>query len=763
MADLSRSGFISIVQDLPASGWAKEAAAYRGRVGPVTLAAGAVRAAAEAVKVALSRGDAVAAAKWIGAGLVVTDGALIKERRFVEELRPSIHVNDTRLLAALREALEDVSSATNGLLPPTVWARLRDIQCFAELYVATRASESSLVARFHENAGRALYAMLARTELAFAGLTLHSPTHYPARVDEMSKEALATAASYAIEAYNQVHRLDKTRFSSAPAEEKDLFHFDDDLVLATHLAELIDLEADVFRHGYACRMTGANAFEIAPPNDRFGMARALGYIRQNARAREHASEPVEAPRFEDLVQGFVTKLGEQLLPVRGTRIVLEIPLPAIELLAGLFAPEGVYAEEGQQLRRAASELLASPDDILRCELAPGFRVGDALRIQRVFRFFGSARLLRALRENIPAPVRHNSLVGAMKNEHMQAMLVAAGFGADAVERYLALMRWDSSRREHLDLQYTPFLRIGDVCAIPAMVAGFSNVVRNILVTSRVRLHPDGADNPVERIVATALTEAGAAVRMNFDYTHGDDTGEVDVLARVGTNVFALECKETIEPCSSFELRTTWDYLEKARTQLDRFRKAWQDPKFRELVCKKLGWPPVDAALATGIILSHRILAGASAGDHPIRPVWEIENFCRTGKSRMEMLGRSFEIPMRGAGPVRASDLIDYLSNDGAVYGPFWKSFRVEPVEWQFDATKLSLKRYGYSPLKHFAVSGVADPGSTAELVEVDEQVRISESASRANRDLAAFRSTKARYLCAVRRARRLLAARLALN
>lgn len=759
MAHLSRQGLLGVVGALPVVKWLEDSRAYRVRVGPVTLADGAVRAAAEQVASAISTGDAESASKWIGTALVISDGALIRERRFVEELRPSIHWNSPSRLAVLHHALGSAAATTDGIVSESVTARLNDFRSFVSLYRDTRAEELALVEGFHRNPSRALYTMLARVELAFAGLTRHVALPFPAAFEEMGREDLATAASYAIEAYNQAHRLDKVLFTADPVEEKDLAAFDAELVRANRLAELIDLEADVFRHEYSCRQRGHNAYEISPPTERLGMARALGYIRQAARARDRVREPVEGRRFAPLVQEFVDKLGPTMLPVRGTRIVIELPLPAIEMMAAVFADEGLYVEEAQQLRRAATELLASPGEILACEVAPGFRIHDALKMQRVFRLLGGARLLRAQQEGIPVGVSHNSLVGAMRFDQIEDLLVAGGFRRDAVTRYLEVMCWKAASPEHLDLQYTPFLRIGTIAAIPAMVCAFSNVVRNILITSRVRLHASAEDNPVERIVSTALVEAGAAVKMNRKYEHGGRSGEVDVLARVGGCVFALECKETLEPCSSFELRTTWDYLDKARAQLNRFRTAWGDREFRERLCRDLGWPEVGEQVTTGIVLSHRILAGASVGGHPVRPAWEFANFCATGMARMEMLGRSFEVPMRGVGALKPAELSDYLSDDGAVYGPFWKAFREESVEWQLGATTLRLHRYGFSPLRHFAESGVASPAERERLIAADEAVQVAQARAMATMDEGAMRSAKARYLLAAREGRRILSDR----
>src|SRR5207244_9918542 len=111
------------------------------------------------------------------------------------------------------------------------------------------------------------------------------------------------------------------------------------------------------------------------------------------------------------------------------------------------------------------------------------------------------------------------------------------------------------------------------------------------------------------------------------YAWGGRPGEIDVLGVDGDVVVAFECKNSILPTNTFELRTTFDYLEKAAAQLDRFRSALQSSEFRKQLHDRLGCMiPENPQIVSAIVLSNRLLAGSSFRGHPVRAVADLRSF-----------------------------------------------------------------------------------------------------------------------------------------
>jgi hypothetical protein len=346
------------------------------------------------------------------------------------------------------------------------------------------------------------------------------------------------------------------------------------------------------------------------------------------------------------------------------------------------------------------------------------------------------------------------LVASVTHKELAALLESAGFGSASVSAFLELASWDVTSREHLDIQYTPLIRVGDTYMLALLVCGFSNVLRNMLMISEARLHADEADDPLGRIMRAALVDGGARVRLGKKYTHAGADGEVDVLAYVDGRMLALECKETLEPCSSFEMRTTWDDLEKAAGQLDGFATAWGDSAFRSQIVGELGWGDERAQLTTGIVISHRVLAGVRFRGHPVRPIWEFASFCRNGTARVQVRSTSIEQRIRPSGSLRAAHLDDYLAEEGSLYRALWAAHAIEVAEAPLKGASLKMPRYGFNPLKHLALSGVLPPAVSTELIHKAEELRQMEDAARKKGDRREVRSVGARYLCLQRMAER---------
>jgi len=533
-------------------------------------------------------------------------------------------------------------------------------------------------------------------------------------LDELAKEEVASAASYAIARYRDVYGVDGRDIAGASftwGDDRRPMDLARDLVLlAFRLNRVRDVEASVYRMSYSCKCEGQLAFTVLPPVERFGMALELGYIRTAMMARPALDHPQpEAARFSDLCNGWVTRFGNQYLRIAEgppRRLQLAIHEPVARILGQeLLLSQGMFAEDVLALESECYELGTTGETLDQIRVTEHLTLFDLFRVHRLFRFVAVVRRakLNELREAEP-PVYLNSLLGEISREDLVQLLEAHGLSPAQAREYLDLVTWDASAgNAFLDLQYSPFLQVGDLLCLPFALHARSDVVRNTLFRTKARIYADGTLEPMVVDLADAFRGRTNTVETNVDY--GAGLGEIDVVALLDDGLYIFECKNTLLPTSAFEQRTLHDCLEKASMQLDRFRTAWEDRAVRSALEQKLGWDLAGvAAVHTTIVLSNRLLSGADFRGHPIRHHRELANLLTTGKGRIIVRqGEKTEevtISLWRQAEFSKGILDEYLSTNSALYASLWAAMHSAFESIEFPEAKLRLPRYALDPAAH---------------------------------------------------------------
>ncbi|MEG4171644.1 MULTISPECIES: hypothetical protein [unclassified Microcoleus] len=160
---------------------------------------------------------------------------------------------------------------------------------------------------------------------------------------------------------------------------------------------------------------------------------------------------------------------------------------------------------------------------------------------------------------------------------------------------------------------------------------------------------------------------------NLKYSFEGTQGEVDVLAVVDNCLFIFECKNSLHPCNVFELRTTYDCIQKAATQLTRFQDLWQQEPFRTYLAKKIKTQPnLPSQLCSCIVMGNRMFSGLREQGHSVRPIRELCYIISKG----EILLNAYNIYDPDAGKksiikfklwkedqLKAEDLLGYIQED----------------------------------------------------------------------------------------------------
>ena len=225
-------------------------------------------------------------------------------------------------------------------------------------------------------------------------------------------------------------------------------------------------------------------------------------------------------------------------------------------------------------------------------------------------------------KNIDSATLFNSLFRVAKERDLIDLIVSIGIDGEEAREFLKLVSADVHHLGYLDLQYRPFLRIAaatmggytsppEIVHVPALVA-FANVLRNVQSANQLRL----TENAELFVVAVAdvLGRFFKRVTVNRRVQSKTDNTDLDVVVLEGKTLYLFECKHSVPPTGSHEMRDIWEDIEKGARQLRIALRLLADPG--RLLNYLTGWfPGIRAAdianirIVPCVLCSHRIFAG----------------------------------------------------------------------------------------------------------------------------------------------------------
>jgi hypothetical protein len=393
---------------------------------------------------------------------------------------------------------------------------------------------------------------------------------------------------------------------------------------------------------------------------------------------------------EVVKRAFDAGLGEMVKvyekPVR--RLVFEMPTEP-KFLKFLFGGDVLFEEEWSSLLHLNVEDYEKNTDE-KSMINDKVSVLDVFKVQRLFRFVSyvydmklskiadkKERLMMNIRSAIPV-FEHKQLL----------MLIQIVLPQTHAEEVLRLLTLDDSR-SHVDLQYTPFLKIGDQYMIAPRLVAESNLVRNLACANNIRPKFLGGKDPMQQAVVNALRKANFKVRSEFKSKIDGKILETDIFAWRDGTLFIFECKNAYFPCTVHEMRNSYDLIETAGKQLD-IRVAFLRETINQVsLFKALGWD-IDPTneVYSGIIIANRVFHGAKQNNHPVRQAHELINVLLHGTIQIE----GNNILFWHEPEFHANDLVTYLSDKSIVSDQL---FELQPFTYKipFGHRSLAFKSY----------------------------------------------------------------------
>lgn len=518
-----------------------------------------------------------------------------------------------------------------------------------------------------ERRGRMLATLMLIADHAYEADRIRLFWHGPRGVKERTSDFLCGVVSTLMTIYRKELGSAAEDWCGIDSEQCDL-HDGPYAMLVEHgraIYELMEIEVSMDGSAAVAReIPGGVLVKRIPPLD---ASIQLGHARMEEDFVQH-SKAIEEDAFLSGRRSLML-LAMEFHHVLSNAIAVS-PTPFGFPCVALLPPEGAILLSNLQDENLFYEELSIQIQMrrYRCEAASmeAFDVGNGLTsidLARVARLLCVLRDVYYLREKERHPSAGEA-IAAQRPCCMRIMELIALFssvvGRSKAKKIVSslLMPPEADR---IDLQYRPFVPVGEWVFFSLSVASVSIHPRNFEIGSSGRPARLSNGDPAIEGVFARMRNAGLRVEKDRKFFVRGAPGDTDILALFGDTLYVLEFKNSFVPSNSHELRNTYDQLLKAAAQLE-VRKRWfESPDAQRHVWATLGWSDAfPRRVQTGIILSHPLFHGASIEGHPVRAAQDLMDFLEHG---VMSIGSGHAKSWEG-NRLAPSDLSRYFQPDG---------------------------------------------------------------------------------------------------
>ena len=528
-----------------------------------------------------------------------------------------------------------------------------------------------------------------------------------------TKEEISSAVSYLI--YFYTDRIKSQNINTQFVSEEFLKSGElTRLIISTcYGLDFREFEISIDHFNYYCIFDNEK-LTINPPYENFEKAIRLGYIRTDLQKITDKIETYGALSFEKLIED-LNELDFDFFELTNDhnyeRYRVKMPEPIFDKLVEYFIlPDTLFEEEIIYLALTFKEQLLTFNDLENIQLKENLTLGEFLKIQRVFiifyMFFAKGIYKK---EKVETSILLRSLIPSFTEEDLYNLLKKV-FPIEKIEDFLDIVCWDPSMDYIFDLQYHPILYFDNYFLIPLSVYTHSNSIRNVYASEYKRdnkaLLSDGEIDPLVNSLVKSLNKAGIECYSQINIGSTD----IDVVAIFEEVLFVFECKQSLLPVSTFDLRTTFDYVKKAEKQLDLIIKSFEDGNLiKHVELKKKSKIGNISKVHGAIILSNRLFNG-NLFKYAVRNIHELTNMINNGKIRTDK-GEFYLWPEKKLTP---QFLIDYLGLENSVYNLLFNSLSKRTLIYSILKPNIEFSTY-YLDIKS-AVAKIEEFTDTLEKV-----------------------------------------------
>jgi hypothetical protein len=530
------------------------------------------------------------------------------------------------------------------------------------------------------------------------------------------KEELASAFSLYLYHSHDKKVIDKSNINKVNEKRLSDQYYLTKLEDFNKLIFFKESEVLVDSFGYTVTQNDAKII-IKAPDPKFEMSRCLGYIRQSMEESANSfgslselSEITEKyPSILKFSKTYYQKFKDSTFKIIDSplkRLVLLFHDHTLKTLTDFLDTNSLFLEEEMILKQLETNLFIDFQKANKIPVFQSLSLFDIIKVQRLFAF-----MLFVFTEYIDSNNLFKSKLFWRSMPVLQANelkdLLASFLGEQKAKEIFELFTWRLESNKIFDLQTYPFINVEDWILLPLGILTNSDLCRNVLQSTNFRFDSESVEDPIVLEMERCLKPVSSIFETNLKYSFKGVKGEVDVLAVVDNCLFVFECKNSLHPCNPFELRTTYDYIQKAANQLTRFQDLWQQEPFRTYLARKIKTlSPLPSQLCSCIVTGNRMFSGLREEGHSVRPIRELCYIISKG----EILLKSYNISDKDAGKnsilikfklwkedkLKAEDLLGYIQEDSLHKCYFNSLSRIEETI-KLKNKSLVQESYAFSP------------------------------------------------------------------
>ena len=607
------------------------------------------------------------ATNWALLGFILS-GDFIAQARRMGVFRASKYDYKTNILKSIAEALLLITRHNSRLNSHRDYLiSISNMYVLAESVRGIMESARMILAAQRE---RALKGMLITLDFIFMQRANRDTSDDSKDEEFFSIEDLAESFSLLLyQYYSQQGQPDRNPFVKADSVIDGTYM--SLLMDGAHIRAFQEFEIMVDIMSFQCKENNKN-YELVASNDLLEKSIRLGYITSeiqryvprefingNAEQRERYSLAWMAQKLHEVTAG-TGLIKHHSAPAE--RFVYAIP--KYDKLTDYIKGNWLATEELLELRLASREFMIQIGELLDFKLFEDVTVFDIVKVQR---FLNIIRLW--IYEHQQSHIEHSlsvvlqSLIPHFADLAMEELFESI-IGKTKAKQILQMLTWDSSRTDlTMDIQYQPLIRIGTGFWTPLNVLGNCNLIRNSFFVCKTRLNADGQKNPIGVMLKEGFLKFTKHSEIDVKYKFGSVQGDVDCIALIEDYLFVFECKNSLIPCNVHELRTSFDYIQSAANQLDKFLGLFSENiNFKKHLATRLGLKDGvldNVTVVTCIVTGNRIFSGYRVGRHAVRQAFELANVIEEGK----LVINSSEYSLWKGNEFHVSDLIRYIEHD----------------------------------------------------------------------------------------------------
>lgn len=517
-----------------------------------------------------------------------------------------------------------------------------------DFYKKTEQKIIDYIKQHHENRliqlldGVRVEEALFKELLAYVDVMFHFPrrNHDPRnknKLDGYGMEQIAESVSYIIYLYDDVIGIKNDKVYKVVPEYVLSDEIENIILLGCKIAELQEWEVCMDYFDYQLQKSD-RVYTISACDEYFEKSIRLGFVR--SRMQEEVLYIKEMPNLQDvpsiseISDLAIEKLGDTLIKTKGKgkgeRYIIEFPEQLFDVFRG--NNSGFFREEILEIAHCAKELVVPSEELFLKKVTENCTLQDVILFKRLFIVMDSiAEKLIFKQKNQEKIV--NSLIPGFRKEMLIQLLYKFLGDKEKIEEILQLFTYKKSVK--LDLQYTPFLTVGDGLLTAISLAAKSNLLRNCIaysyLTGNQIVNKDDKEWLVEECKHIFKeNHPEYSVFTNVSFTYNKQHGEIDALIISDNDIFIIECKCPLQPTNNFELRASYDHIIKASKQLDNSKMAFEDDSFRKNYLKARGVLDRKRVVHTCILMGNRLFNGYSIHNHPIRYIYELDMVLNNG-------------------------------------------------------------------------------------------------------------------------------------